>query len=143
MLWEEIVSFLRAGYQVGQVTETWIELWQSFRDGPRAIRQQQTVRCVELCGEAYYELEAEIAVPLHARGPLCASAQLAMGTLVVRGDAIVAQARLPASAVTPAALELILSAIAREAMRLSLLVWERQLEASAAARRSGARIVSA
>ncbi len=133
MEWDEVVEHLRARYQVGQATGAWIELWRSFREGPCAIRQQQTVRIAELHGETYYVIEAEIAAPAHARGVLCTSCQLAMGTLVERGDALVAHTQAPASALTPAALDRILLAIGHEAMRLSMLVWQGQRAAAAAA----------
>jgi hypothetical protein len=125
MDWDEVVAHLRAQYRVGYGTGTWIELWRSFRDGGRAIRQQQTVRSIECYGQTYYVIEAEIAVPAHARSALCEAAELSMGTLVERGDALVAHTQIPGSALTPAALDLILLAIAREAMRLSMLVWQR------------------
>jgi hypothetical protein len=128
MDWDEVVGHLRGRYRVGQATESWIELWRSYREGRRAIRQQQTVRSVEFYGDTYYVVEAEIAVPTQARAALCASAQLSMGTLLERGDALVAHTQVPASALTPAALERILIAIANEAMRLSMLVWERLAE---------------
>jgi len=125
MDWDEVVTHLRASYRVGHATRTWIELWRSLRDGARAIRQQQTVRIAECHGETYYVIEAEIAVPAHARTALCEAAELSMGTLIDRGDALVAHTQIPGSALTPAALDLILTAIAREAMRLSMLVWQR------------------
>jgi hypothetical protein len=125
MDWDEVVAHLRARYQVGHATRTWVELWRRFREGSRAIRQQQTVRTAELHGQTYYVIEAEIAVPAHARTALCTTAELSMGTLVERGDALVAHTQIPASALTPPALDLILLGIAREAMRLSMLVWRR------------------
>src|SRR5436190_15579615 len=90
MDWDEVVAHLRAQYQVGHATRTWVELWRSFREGARAIRQQQTVRIAEYYGELYYVIEAEIAVPAHARTALCEAAELSMGTLVERRDALVA-----------------------------------------------------
>ncbi len=131
MEWDEVVEHLRARYRVGQVTGSWIELWRSFREGACAIRQQQMVRSAELHGETYYVIEAEIAAPAHARAVLCASYELAIGTLVDRGDALVAHAPVPASAVTPATLERVLRAIGHEAMRLSMLVWQGQRDAAA------------
>ena len=133
MDWDEVVGHLRGRYQVGHATGAWVELWRRFREGKRAIRQQQTVRTAEFYGETYYVIEAEIAVPAPARGALCAVAQLSMGTLVERGDALVAQAQVPASALTPAALDRILLAIAGEAMQLSMLVWQRLAEAESSA----------
>jgi hypothetical protein len=126
MDWDEVVAHLRARHQVGLATGTWIELWRSFREGARRIRQQQTVRSAEFYGETYYVIEAEIAVPAHVRGALSATAKLAMGTLVDRADALVAHTQVPASALTPAALDRILLVIAEEAMRLSMHVWQRQ-----------------
>jgi hypothetical protein len=133
MDWDEVVGHLRGRYQVGHATGTWVELWRSYREGRRAIRQQQTVRSAEFYGDTYYVIEAEIAVPAHGRGALCASAQLSMGTLVEHGDALVAHTQVPASALTPAALDRILLAIADEAMRLSMLVWQRLAEVQDAA----------
>jgi hypothetical protein len=124
MDWDEVIVHLRARYQVGRATLTWVELWRSFREGARAIRQQQTVRCAVYHGQTYYVIEAEIAAPVGARPVLCASAELAIGTLVERGDALVAQAQLPASALTPSTLDRLLLGIGREAMSLSLLVWQ-------------------
>ena len=131
MDWDEVVGHVRARYQVGRSTLTWVELWRSFREGTRAIRQQQTVRCAVYHGQTYYVIEAEIAAPAQARSALCAGAQLAIGTLVERGDALVAQAQVPASALTPATLDRLLLMIGREAMSLSLLVWQ-HLHAAAA-----------
>ena len=134
MDWDEVVAHLRARYEVGPGSRAdrraWVELWQSFRDGTRAIRQQQTVRSVECQGAAYCLIEAELAVPAAARAQLRASADLAMGTLVERNDALVAHLLVPASALTPAALDRLLLVNAREAMRLSMQVWQRQRSAS-------------
>ena len=124
MDWDEVVGHLRARYQVGRATLTWVELWRSFREGSRAIRQQQTVRCAVYHGQTYYVIEAEVAAPVQARASLCAGAQLAIGTLVERGDALVAQAQVPSSALAPATLDRLLLAIGHEAMSLSLLVWQ-------------------
>lgn len=133
MDWDEVVAHLRTQYQVGPAKRPWVELWRSFREGAHAIRQQQTVRSVECHGEAYCVIEAEIAVPAGARAAVCASAELAMGTLVERGDALVAHTQVPASALTPAALDRILLVNAREAMRLSMQIWQRQRAAANAA----------
>jgi hypothetical protein len=125
MDWVEVVGHLRARHQVGLATDTWVELWQRFREGSRAIRQQQTVRVTVCHGQIYYVIEAEVAVPAQARRALCDSAELAIGQLVERGDALVAQVQVPSSALSPATLDRILLAVAQEAMRLSLFVWQR------------------
>jgi hypothetical protein len=126
MQWEEIVAHLRGRYQVGSVTRTWVELWRSFRQGRSALRQQQTVRSFQQCGATYYAIEAEVGVPRHVRAALCETEQLSVGMLVDRPDALVAQTQLPASALTPETLDRLLFAIAHEAMRLSMAVWQRQ-----------------
>lgn len=126
MQWDEIVAHMRGRYQVGSVTRTWVELWRSFRQGRSALRQQQTVRSFQLCGATYYAIEAEVGVPRQARAALCATEQLAVGMLVDRPDALVAQTQVPASALTPETLDRLLFAIANEAMRLSMQIWQRQ-----------------
>jgi hypothetical protein len=125
MDWVEVVGHLRARHQVGLATDTWVELWQRFREGSRAIRQQQTVRVAVCHGQIYYVIEAEVAVPAQARRTLCEVAELSIGTLVERGDSLVVQAQVPSSALSPATLDRILLAVAHEAMRLSLFVWQR------------------
>jgi hypothetical protein len=132
MNWDEVIGHLRGQYQVGQATRAWVELWRSFREGNRGIRQQLIVRSAELFGDTYYVIEAEVAVPAQARAALCVSEQLSMGTLVERGDALVAHTQVPASAVTPSVLDRLLLSIAREAMRLSLLIWQRHREVTLA-----------
>src|SRR5262245_41956641 len=124
MDWDEVVGHLRARYQVGRATLTWVELWRSFREGTRAIKQQQTVRCGVQHGQSHYVIEAEVAAPAQARKLMCENAELSIGMLVERGDALIAQAQIPSSALTPATLDRLLLAIGREAMNLSLLVWQ-------------------
>jgi hypothetical protein len=136
MDWNELTKHLRAHYRVGQTTGTWIELWQSFREGQRAIRQHQRVQVSETCGATYYVFEAEVGVPVHARTLLCAWTQLEMGTLIDRGDALVVHTQVPASAMTPETLDRLLVANAREAMWLSMQLWRRQSEPTAAATRA-------
>src|SRR5262245_61437343 len=116
MDWDEVVGHLRARYQVGRATHTWVELWRSFREGTRAVRQQQTVRMAVYHGQTYYVIEADVAAPAQARAALCAGAQLEVGMLVERGDALVAQAQVPASALSPATLDRLLFATGREAL---------------------------
>jgi hypothetical protein len=133
MDWSELIEHLRAHYRVGQTTRTSVELWQSFREGKRAIRQHQTVQRSETCGTTYYVIEAEVGVPVNARALLIAWTQLEMGTFVERGDTLVVHTQVPAPALTPEALDRFLVVIAREAMRLSMQMWRRQSEPAAAA----------
>ena len=125
MDWDEVVGHMRERHQVGHASGTWIELWQRFREGARAIRQHQTLRIIACHGQIYYVIEAEVAVPAQARAALCEHAELGTGFLVERGDALVVQVKVPSSALSPAALDRILHAVAREAIQLSLFVWQR------------------
>jgi hypothetical protein len=133
MEWTDLVEHLRGQHQVGHAEGQWIELWRSFRDGNRAIRQHQTVRAVEGHGETYFVIEAEIAAPLRARAALCAGPAPKIGRLLDRGGALVVHTQIPSSAVTHIVIDRLLVAVAREAIRLSMVVWQQQVVAHQAA----------
>lgn len=133
MEWTDLVEHLRGQHQVGHVEGRWIELWRSFRDGNRAIRQHQTVRAVEGHGETYFVIEADVAAPLRARAALCAGPAPKIGRLIDRGGALVVHTQIPSSVVTHIVIDRLLAAVAREAIRLSMVVWQQQVATQQAA----------
>jgi hypothetical protein len=132
MEWNEVVSHVRTGYPVGQVTDQWIELWWRFQDGRLAIRQQQTLWIADVNGETYYVVASEVGVPRRVRAAVRQRPRIGIGTLVEDGDRLELRITLPARGLTPSTLDHVLHAIASEAVQLSALAQQRPHEPDSA-----------
>src|SRR5262245_54953415 len=121
MDWNDVVSYLRAGHLIGQVTDRSVELWWRFREGRLAIRQQQTLWLREVNGVTYFVAASEVGVPRRARSAVRHRPRIGIGTLVEDGERLEIRITLPAQGLTPQTLDHVLYTIAYEAVQLSAL----------------------